>query len=386
MAGELIQIRDHLHAHPELSFRERETAIYISNILSTWGISHETNIGGYGITGLIEGKNPRNKIIAIRADMDALPIKEENSVAYKSLNEGIMHACGHDAHITMLLGTLKFLNEHKSEFEGTVKFIFQPAEEMLPGGAIKMIGAGVLENPKPELIIAQHVLPDLEAGKVGFKSGVYMASSDEVNLIVKGSGGHAAIPERYDYTVMAASNIMVDLFNAIENEKPKDFPSVLAFGEFRADGAYNIIPSEVKINGTFRTFNEDWRKRVHQLINDISSKVANKYNCTCHVNIKNGYPVLVNNEDVTSSTRKAAEEFLGKGNVEEVKTRTTVEDFARFAQKIPACFYRLGIANREKGITSNLHTSTFDIDESSLETGVGLMIWIVLSHLGAATK
>ncbi|NOY50336.1 MAG: amidohydrolase [Chlorobi bacterium] len=381
MAGELVQIRNHLHAHPELSFKEEKTAAYLSKILNSWGISHETNIGGYGIVGLIKGKNPQKKIIALRADMDALPIREENLVPYKSLNDGVMHACGHDVHMTTLLGTLKFLNENRDNFQGTVKFIFQPAEEMLPGGALKMIEEGVLENPEPELIIAQHVFPELEVGKIGFKSGVYMASSDEINLVVEGRGGHAAIPDRYDYTLMAASNIMVDLFDAVESEKPADFPSVLAFGEFRADGAYNVIPSEVRINGTFRTFDEDWRKRVHHLIKEISSSRAKKYNCTCRINIKIGYPVLVNNEDVTTISRKAAEEFLGSGNVKDLSLRTTVEDFARFAQKIPACFYRLGIANTEKGIVSNLHTPTFNIDESSLGISVGLMIWIALRNL-----
>jgi amidohydrolase len=379
---DLIEIRSYLHAHPELSFKEEKTALYLSKILNAWGISHETNIGGYGITGLIEGKNPLKKIIALRADMDALPIKEENHVSYKSLNDGVMHACGHDVHMATLLGTLKFLNENKKKFQGTVKFIFQPAEEMLPGGALKMIEEGVLENPRPELIIAQHVFPELEVGKTGFKAGVYMASSDEINLVVGGRGGHAAIPDRYDYTLMAASKIMVDLFDAVESEKPADFPSVLAFGEFRADGAYNVIPSEVKINGTFRTFDEDWRKRVHHLIKEISSSRAKEYNCTCRLNIKKGYPVLINNEDVTGVSRKAAVEFLGSENVKDLKLRTTVEDFARFAQIVPACFYRLGIANREKGIVSNLHTPTFNIDESSLGIGVGLMIWIALRNLG----
>ncbi|PLX07321.1 MAG: amidohydrolase [Marinilabiliales bacterium] len=381
MTDELIKIRRYLHANPELSFEESNTSHYISTLLYEWGIDHKSGIGGYGIVGVLEGKNPDKKIIALRADMDALPIQELNAVDYKSLNEGVMHACGHDVHMTCLLGALKYLNQNLGKFEGSIKFIFQPAEEMLPGGAIKMIEEGVLENPKPELIIAQHVFPELEAGKLGFKSGIYMASSDEINLKVIGRGGHAAIPERYDYTVMAASKIMVKLYEVVQDEKPKDFPSVLAFGEFLAKGAYNVIPSEVNISGTFRTFNEDWRRKFQSLIIEISTQVANEFNCLAEVNIKKGYPVLVNNKAVTEASKEFSKEIAGDGNVEELKIRTTVEDFARFAEIVPACFYRLGIANKEKGIVSNLHTNTFNVDESAIETGVATMIWLAVSHL-----
>jgi len=381
MMDEFIAIRRYLHANPELSFEEESTAKYISNLLDEWGIKYEKNIGGHGIVGVLHGKNPDKKVIALRADMDALPIEEANIVDYKSLNTGVMHACGHDVHMTCLLGTIKFLNENRDKFEGSIKFIFQPAEETLPGGALKMIEAGVLENPKPELIIAQHVFPELEAGKLGFKSGIYMASSDEVKLKISGRGGHAAIPERYDYTVLAASKIMLKLYEAVEAGKPKDFPSVLAFGEFLAKGAYNVIPSEINISGTFRTFNENWRKKVHALINEISTQVAKEFNCLAEVNIKKGYPVLVNNEVVTGVSREFAKEIVGSENIEELKIRTTVEDFARFAQIVPACFYRLGIANEEKGIVSNLHTNTFNVDESSIETGIATMIWLAVSHL-----
>lgn len=381
MMDEFIGIRRYLHANPELSFEEENTAKYISNLLNDWGINHSSNIGGHGIVGILQGKNPDKKLIALRADMDALPIVEANSIDYKSLNNGVMHACGHDVHMTCLLGTLKYLNDNKDKFEGSIKFIFQPAEETLPGGALKMIEAGVLENPSPELIIAQHVFPEMEAGKLGFKSGIYMASSDEVKLKIKGRGGHAAIPERYDYTVLAASKIMVKLYEAVEAGKPKDFPSVLAFGDFLAKGAYNVIPSEVNISGTFRTFNEDWRRKVHELINEISTQVAKEFNCLAEINIKKGYPVLVNNEVVTEASREFAKEIAGYENVEELEIRTTVEDFARFAELVPACFYRLGVANKKKGIVSNLHTNTFNVDESSIETGIATMIWLAISHL-----
>ncbi len=381
ISDQLIKIRRHLHANPELSFHEEKTADYISKLLSEWDIPHETNIGGYGIAGLVKGKNPGSKVIALRADMDALPITEENNVDYCSTKNGIMHACGHDVHMTCLLGAIKVLSENKDSFEGTIKFIFQPAEESLPGGAIKMIEEGVLENPAPVLIIGQHVFPELEIGKVGIKAGVYMASSDEVNLTIKGRGGHAAIPSSFDDTILSASEIIVKVKEAVKEQSPKGFPTVLSFGKIIADGAFNVIPSEVKIIGTFRTFDEGWRKKVHSIIDNISAKVAKKHNTTCDVFIVSGYPVLENNNDLTIAFKKAASEFLGEKNVVELEVRTTVEDFARYTQIIPGVFYRLGIANQEKGITSNLHSPTFNVDEKSIEIGTGLMIWNALEIL-----
>ncbi len=381
ITNQLISIRRYLHEHPELSFKEEKTAYYISELLNDWHIPHKTNIGGYGIVGIIEGINPNSRVIALRADMDALPITEENNLDYCSVNDGVMHACGHDVHMTCLLGAVKILAENKHSFEGTIKFIFQPAEESLPGGAIKMIEDGVLENPAPELIIGQHVFPELEVGKVGVKSGVYMASSDEVNLTIKGRGGHAAIPSSFDDTVLSASEIIVKVKEAVREQSPKGYPTVLSFGKIIADGAFNVIPSEVKVIGTFRTFDENWRKKVHSIITDISEKVASKHSTTCDVFINSGYPVLVNDDNLTEEFKNAASEFIGKDNIHNLKVRTTVEDFARYTQLIPGCFYRLGIANTEKGITSNLHSPTFNIDEKSIEIGTGLMIWNALKIL-----
>jgi len=383
IVNDLISIRRHLHSNPELSFAEKETSQYISNLLTEWNIHHETGIGGYGIVGLIKGNNPDLKVIALRADMDALAINEQNNINYKSLNNGVMHACGHDVHMTCLLGTVKILNENKDSFEGTVKFIFQPAEENLPGGAIKMIEEGVLENPKPEIIFAQHVFPDLEVGKIGVKTGVYMASSDEINIHVTGKGGHAAIPSSFDNTVLAAAKIIVALQSINSTLAPHDVPSVLSFGRVIADGAHNVIPSEVTIRGTFRTFDETWRNKAHELIKEIATENASKYNTHCKVVINKGYPVLKNDDKTTILFKKSAIDFVGKENVVELKVRTTVEDFARYTQIIPGCFYRLGIANTEKGITSNLHTPTFNVDEKSIEIGTGLMIWNTIQSLKA---
>ncbi|MBC8319153.1 MAG: amidohydrolase [Bacteroidetes bacterium] len=380
----LIFIRRHLHSNPEMSFNEKKTSLYISGLLTEWQIPHQTGIGGYGIVGLIKGKNPESKVIALRAEMDALAISEQNIVDYRSLNEGVMHACGHDVHMTCLLGTIKVLSDNKDAFEGTVKFIFQPAEENLPGGAIKMIKEGVLENPKPEMIFAQHVFPDLEVGKVGVKAGVYMASSDEINLYVKGKGGHAAIPGSFDNTILAASSIIVALQAINSTLSPPDVLTVLSFGKVIAEGTHNVIPSEVIVRGTFRTFDETWRKKAHELIKKIASNNASIYNTHCEVIIDKGYPVLKNDDKATMLFKESAVDFVGKENVKNLNIRTTVEDFARYTQLIPGCFYRLGTANKEKGITSNLHSPTFDVDEHSIEIGTGLMIWTTIRVLNSS--
>lgn len=377
----LQEIRHHLHRHPELSFQETETASYIDKFLSDWNIEHETGVGGEGIVALIKGVRPDKKTIALRADMDALPIEEQNDTSYKSENRGAMHACGHDVHMTCLLGTAKLLQELKSDFEGTVKLIFQPAEETLPGGAVQMIKAGALENPAPETIIAQHVFPDLEVGKVGFKSGMYMASSDEINIYVKGKGGHAAIPGAGDDTVFAAAQIVVELKNYVKRNSSSAVPTVLSFGKIVGNGAHNVFPVEVAIHGTLRTFDETWRKEVHKIIMETAQKIAGSYGMLSEVVIDKGYPFLVNDDKVTRQAKAAAIDFLGAENVEDLPIRMTVEDFAYYAQKVPACFYRLGTANRHKGITSNLHTPTFDVDEESIKIGTGLMTWIALEQL-----
>lgn len=377
----LKKIRHHLHAHPELSYKEKNTADYISGLLKKWGIEHQTGVGGYGIVGLIKGGNPGKRVIALRADMDALPIVEQNEIEYRSLNEGVMHACGHDVHMTCLLGAAKILNDHKNEFEGSVKLIFQHAEETVPGGAIQMIEAGALGNPKPEAIFGQHVFPELEAGKVGFRSGKYMASNDEINLFVKGRGGHAAMPDRVDDTVLATAHILVALQRIVSRKANPQIPTVLSFGKIVTNGAMNVLPEKVIVYGTFRTFNEKWRKEAHKLIIETAQYTAKANGCECEVEIKNGYPFLTNDKKLTARTRESAIKYLGENNVIELEPRMTAEDFARYSQLMPACFYRLGTANNKKGITSNLHTPTFNVDENSIEVGTGLMAWIAFKQL-----
>ena len=378
---EIIAIRRHIHANPELAFEEFKTSQFIISNLEAMGISYQNNIAKTGIVALIEGKNPLSKVTMLRADMDALTIYEENEVDYKSLNKGVMHACGHDVHIASLLGAAKILMELRNEFSGTVKLIFQPSEEKFPGGALQMIKEGVLDNPKANNIIGQHVLPTLEVGKIGLKTGKYMASTDEVYITVKGKGGHGATPELNIDPVLIASHIVVALQQLVSRNAMPSVPSVLSFGRFIANGRTNIIPDEVKIEGTFRTFDEIWRVDAHKKITKMASLMAESMGATCEVFIDKGYPFLVNDIALTLKVKEYAIDYLGKENVEDLDLRMTAEDFAYYSQQIPACFYRLGIRNEKKGITSNLHTSTFDVDENALEIGMGLMAWLAFREL-----
>ena len=378
---EITLMRRHLHSHPELSTKEAQTAAFISKQLTAWGIEHQPGIAGHGIVGIIHGTKPGDKVIALRADMDALPVFEANKVPYVSKNPGIMHACGHDVHMASLLGTARILKSLEDEICGTVKLIFQPSEEKYPGGALPMIKAGVLENPRPGFILGQHVYPELEAGKIGLKSGKYMASTDEVHLTIKGKGGHAAIPHKLIDPVIITAHIILALQQVVSRNAQPTTPSVLSFGRIIADGQANIIPDEVKVSGTMRTFDEAWRLEMQKRILAISTSVAAGMGGVCEVDIHAGYPFVYNDPGLTTMVKGYAEEYLGKENVVELEMRMTAEDFSYFAQEIPGCFYRLGVMNESRGITSNLHTSTFDVDESSLETGMGLMSWIVVNEL-----
>jgi amidohydrolase len=379
--AEIVALRRHLHANPELSEKEFNTADFICKTLDSYGISYSRNIGGNGIVAHIEGQQPQNTTLALRADMDALPIHELNDCGYKSLQPGVMHACGHDVHMASLLGASRILNELRTEFEGTIRLIFQPSEEKFPGGALEMIKDGVLKNPVPDRIYGQHVLPTLEAGKVGFKPGRYMASTDEVYLTVKGKGGHAATPELNIDPVLIASHIIVALQQVVSRSASPGIPTVLSFGRVIADGRTNIIPSEVKIDGTFRTFDETWRAIAHEKITSIASGIAESMGGSCEVFIDKGYPFLVNDELATSEAKALAKQYLGVDNVVDLEQRMTAEDFAYYSHIIPACFYRLGVKNPSWKDIRNLHTPEFDADERSLETGMGLMSWIAVNTL-----
>ncbi|MCP4120882.1 MAG: amidohydrolase [Bacteroidetes bacterium] len=380
---DLVAIRRHLHQHPELSFEEKETMAFISNQLDAFGIEHTNNIGGFGIVGLIKGKNPEKKTVAIRGDMDALPIQETNQVEYCSTVPGKMHACGHDVHTTCILGAARILHQHRESFEGTVKLIFQPAEEKLPGGASIMIKDGVLEQPKVDSIFGQHVHPPLPAGKVAFRPGMMMASADEIHMTVKGRGGHAALPQNVIDPVLISAHIITSLQQIVSRKANPGVPTVISFGKISANGATNVIPDEVRIEGTFRTFDEAWRKEVHTLIQKMATSIAESMGGSCDVLIPEGYPHLKNHEALTQNASDWAKQYLGEENVEVMPLRMTGEDFAFYTHHADACFYRLGTGNPSKGITSPVHTSTFDIDEDALKVGAGLMAWLVLNELAS---
>jgi amidohydrolase len=379
---DVVYYRRHFHALPELSMQEHKTAAFIAARLKEIGVPFQEGIAKTGIVAMIEGRNPDSRTIALRADMDALPIHETNRVEYKSGVPGVMHACGHDVHMASLLGTAKILHTLRDEWEGSVKLIFQPSEERYPGGASLMIRDGVLENPRPAAIFGQHVFPGLPAGKVGVRSGRYMASTDEVYITVKGKGGHAATPQLNTDPIVMASQIVLALQQIVSRNATPFVPTVLSFGRIIGDGQMNVIPDEVKLDGTFRTFDEEWRQKAHQRIREIAVFTAQGMGGDCDVFIEPGYPFLENDPKLADNFRAFAGEYLGKGNVEELELSMTGEDFAHYAQSVDACFYRLGIRNIEKGVSSNLHTPTFDVDESALETGMGLMAWVALRELG----
>jgi amidohydrolase len=376
---EVVAIRRHLHQNPELSFQEYETAKYITSLLNKMGIKYKSGIAGNGILAFIEGKNPTKKTIALRADIDALPIDEQNEISYKSTNKGVMHACGHDAHTASMFGTIYILKALQDEFEGTITIIFQPAEEKLPGGAKLMIEEGVLENPKPEMILAQHVFPELTTGKVGFKSGIYMASTDELHFTVKGKGGHAAIPDKLINTVLTAAQIITEL-QEVPKQTPKNVPTVLTIGKVIANGATNVVPNEVHMEGTFRTMDETWRKDAHKKITEIVNKIASNNGAKVDLEIRHGYPVLINNQETTQKAISFAQEFLGDKNVEELPLRMTAEDFAYYSQVIPATFYRLGTSKNINDYEP-LHSPNFNIDEDALKTGMETMAYIAYNFM-----
>ena len=383
---EIVAIRRHLHQHPELSFQEIKTGKFIEKKLTEFGIENEHGWGGHGVVALIKGNNPEKKTIALRADIDALPILEKNNIPYKSKNNGVMHACGHDVHTSSLIGAAKILHELRDELNGTIKLIFQPGEEKLPGGASILIKEGVLENPMPSSIFGQHVHPPLEVGKVGFRPGMYMASADELYLTIKGKGGHGALPHECVDPILISSHIVVGLQQIVSRNTNPTIPAVLTFGKINSTGgATNIIPNEVKMQGTFRTMNEAWRAEAHIKMEKMATTIAESMGGVCDFKIEKGYPFLENAPPLTNRAKALAEEFLGKENVVELPIRMTAEDFAYYSQKIPACFYRLGTGNPNKGITSPVHTDTFDVDEDSLKIGMGLMSWLAVKELEKAT-
>ncbi|MDW3651522.1 MAG: M20 family metallopeptidase [Bacteroidia bacterium] len=378
---EVVANRRHIHANPELSFHEEKTAAFVQEKLEDIGIPVTPNIADNGLVGIIEGtKEGEDKVLALRADMDALPIIEENEVAYKSQNPGVMHACGHDVHTSSLLGTAKILNQFRDKFSGTIKLIFQPAEELLPGGASLMIKDGVLENPKVSSILGQHVQPYMDCGKIGVRPGMYMASADEIHMVVKGKGGHAAMPANFIDPIMMTAQMLVTLQQVVSRSDPR-IPSVLSFGDIHGDGATNVIPSEVRVKGTFRTMNEAWRDKALNKIEKIITNTAESLGGSVELEIKKGYPVLYNDEILTRNARAHICDYIGEEHVVDMDIWMAAEDFAWYTQEIPGCFYRLGTRNESRGIVHGVHTPRFDIDEDALKLSTGLMAWLAIKEL-----
>jgi len=372
---DFIEVRHHLHAHPELSYQEFETSKFVQSKLKEFGIDFAVK-ANTGVVGLIHGKNPGKRTIALRADLDALPIKEENNIPYKSKIDGVMHACGHDVHTTCLLGASKILNETRTEWEGTVKLIFQPGEERNPGGASLMIKEGVLEHPKPEAIFGLHVHPQLETGLLSFREGKVMASADELYITIRGKGGHAAAPQMTVDTILVASHLIVSLQQIISRNRNPFSPSVLSITSFQGGYTTNVIPSEVKLMGTFRAMDEEWRFKAHELIRKQATELVESMGAEIDLHIDVGYPSVYNNEALNALAVKQAIQFMGDQKVQETELRMGAEDFGYYSQKIPGCFFRLGSGNKSKGISAGVHTPTFNIDENAIEIGMGIMAWM----------
>lgn len=372
---EYIDIRHHLHANPELSYQEFETSAFVQARLKEMGIPFEI-MAKTGVIGTIKGRNPEKSLIALRADMDALPIREENDIPYKSKKEGIMHACGHDVHTTILLGASRILKELAEDWDGTIRLIFQPGEERNPGGASLLIKEGVLDSPRPSAIFGLHVHPGLEIGKLSFRSGQVMASADELFFTIRGKGGHAAAPHTTVDTILVASHLIVALQQIISRNRNPLSPSVLSITSFQGGYTTNVIPSEVKLMGTFRSMDEAWRFKAHELIRKLSTELVGSMGAELDLHIDVGYPMVYNEERLHAEAKQQAENYMGKNNVQETEIRMGSEDFGYYTQVIPGCFYRLGVMNEEKGIISGVHTPTFNIDESAIEIGMGMMAWL----------
>jgi len=372
----------HLHAHPELSFQEFETARFVKEELTKMEIPFKAGIGGTGILGKIEGRNPTKKVIALRADMDALPVCEAVDIPWKSINKNVMHACGHDAHTSCLLGAAKILQQLRDDFEGTILLIFQPGEEKSPGGANLMLEDGLFDEIEPELILAQHVSIDFPTGSMGFLSGMIMASADEIHIKIHGKGGHGALPHLINDTVLAASQTIVSLQQVRSRLCHPLTPMVLTFGKLIANGATNVIPGEVILAGTFRTVDEKWRAEAKIHIRRIINETCAAYGCTAEIDMPDGYPCVVNSEEITSKARKFATEWLGEANICALEMRMTSEDFGFFTQKYPCSFFRFGVKGEINANTGGLHSSTFQIDETALETGLGGMTWLAWRFMG----
>ena len=378
---EVKSIRHHIHANPELSFEEHNTSAFVISKLQSFGITDIRHISDTGVVALVTGKNPSSKCIALRADMDALPIQEENTVAYRSRNDGVMHACGHDVHTSCLLGAAKILQELRDSWEGTVKLIFQPGEEKHPGGASILIEKGVLTNPAPSAILALHVYPNLPAGTIGYRAGQYMASADEIYITIHGKGGHAAQPHNTVDPIAVAAQLIVSLQQLVSRKANPLSPSVLTFGSIHGGFATNVIPDKVELLGTFRAMDEQWRAEAHRLIREITHHTCAAYGATADIDIPPGYPSLFNDPGLTADFKNWAEDYVGADHVRHLDMRMGAEDFSFYTHHAPGCFFRIGTSRNGTEYTLPVHTSRFNIEEEAMQVGMGMMAWAAVNAL-----
>lgn len=378
----VVEWRRHLHMHPELSFEEEQTAAYVCRVLDELGIPYISGVAGHGIVATISGQDPEHRMVALRADMDALPIQEVSDVPYRSVHDGVMHACGHDVHTASLLGAAALLQRTRTEWSGSFRLLFQPAEEKFPGGASLMIDAGVLDDPRVACILGLHVYPQMEAGRIGMRAGNYMASADEIYMTVRGRGGHAALPQYTVDPIVITAQLVTALQTMVSRRSDPTVPSVLTFGKIWSDGgATNVIPDEVHLEGTFRTMHESWRDQAHQEIRSLAEGLAQSMGGEVRLHIDKGYPVLYNDPELTDKMMQLSRSYMGEESVEELPIRMTAEDFAYYSHEIPACFFRIGTSNLHKGIGALLHTPRFDVDESCLLHSTGLTAWLAINAL-----
>ncbi|HOE39221.1 MAG TPA: M20 family metallopeptidase [Bacteroidales bacterium] len=374
--SEIVEFRRHIHQYPELSFKEFETAKYIKSILTKYNIEFDESFGENAVIGIIKGDLSGDNI-ALRADMDALPIEELVDSEFKSKVPGVMHACGHDAHVASLLGTAIILQELRNYIKGNIILIFQPAEERNPGGAKILIDKGLLKKYNITKVLGQHVLPELEVGKFNFGSNYVMATSDEIYIKFSGKGGHAALPHKRSDTVLALIHFINEV-NELKTKLKSDMSIIISFGKLSAQGSINVVPETSFAEGTMRTFDEKLRNKIKAKLQVIADKYADYYGCKADLEIRHGYPAVYNDPKLNSKIMDLAKDFLGEENVGELEIRMTAEDFAFYSHEVPSVFYRAGVAGNGKGIAGQ-HTSYFDIDENVFLKSSALMAWFALN-------
>ena len=377
----VIADRRHLHQHPELGFQEFETSAFVADRLRQLGVEDvRTGIATTGVTGIIRGGRGLGKVVLLRADMDALPIHEQNDVDYKSVNQGVMHACGHDAHTSMLLAVSRLLMDRRDEFAGTVKVLFQPAEEG-GGGAKVMIDEGVMDDPKVDAVFGLHMDQDSPVGTIGWVAGPAGAASDRFDLTIQGRGGHGARPSRCVDPIVVGSEIIVALQTIVSREINPILPAVITIGAFRAGEAPNVIPDTAEMRATVRSFDPEVRELLQKRISEIIEGIATTMRATVDLRYHLGYPPLINEPEMTELVRQVATDVVGPERTVEGKPQMGSEDFSYFLQRVPGSFFNVGTKNPDKGLIWGHHHPRFDIDEEGMSYGIETMVGVVKRYL-----